>query len=93
MREEENEKTILFSLSSSFFLWFQLARDLANVLVTREVASVSVDFHLVQRAELLRVSSVRPSVRSSVRVPPGKSRCQVLRLIVFPFSALVLVRT
>lgn len=84
-REKKRTRRPFSSLSFSISLWFQLARDLANVLVTREVASVSVDLHLVQRAELLRGSSIRPSVRSScsratwqIALPGSSSHC-------FPF--------
>lgn len=80
--EKKRTRGPFSSLSPLFSLWFQLARDLANVLVTREVASVSIDLHLVQRAELLRGSSVRPSVRSScsratwqIAVPGSSSHC------------------
>lgn len=69
-----NERGDSFSLS----LWFQPARDLANVLVTREVASVSVDLHLIQRTEHLFED--RPS---GSLVSPGKSSCQVPRFLVF----------
>lgn len=79
-RAYERKRTILLSHFSLFLsLWLPLVRDLANVLVTREVASVSVDLHLVQRAKLLRESSVRTFVRSSRSratwqiAPPGPS--------------------
>lgn len=72
-RASKQEERVLFLLSPSLV---QPARDSASVLVAREVASVSVDLHLVQRAEPLRELSVRV-----VRVSSGKSPRRVLRLL------------
>jgi len=69
-----NEREDSFSLS----FWFQLARDLANVLVTGEVVSVSVDLHLIQRAEQLFGDHPFRSL-----VSPGESSCQVAFLFFF----------
>jgi len=78
-REQVREERSFSSLSSSFSL---SGLNLANVLVAREVASVSVDLHLVQRAESLfgdRLSGDRSRAAWQIAV------CQVLLAFVFPF--------
>lgn len=75
-REEERSFSSLFSSFSLSGL------NLANVLVAREVASVSVDLHLVQRAESLfgdRLSGDRSRAAWQIAV------CQILLACVFSF--------
>lgn len=77
-REQAREERSFSSFSSSFSL---SGLNLANVLVAREVASVSVDLHLVQRAESLfgdRLSGDRSRAAWQIAV------CQVLAFV-FPF--------
>lgn len=78
-REQAREERSFSSLSSSFSL---SGLNLANVLVAREVASVSIDLHLVQRAESLfgdRLSGDRSRAAWQIAV------CQVLLVFVFSF--------